>query len=147
MILLDVNLLIYAVDADSPQHGVARRWLEQLLSSDTAVGLPWIVILGFLRMTTRPGVLQRRLSSEQALGFIDEWLEQPYVEIVNPGPAHWPLLKKLLHEAGAAGNLTSDAHLAALAIEHGCELASSDNDFRRFAGVRLVNPFAAPAAS
>lgn len=145
MILLDANLLIYAVDADAPQHGAARGWLERTLSSDAAVGLPWIVVLAFVRVTTRAGVLRRQLSLEQAIGFVDEWLGQPYVELVGPGAGHWPLLKKLLREAGAAGNLTSDAHLAALAIESGCELASTDHDFRRFAGIRLVNPLTADA--
>ncbi len=140
MILLDANILIYAVDADAPQHTKARRWLEKTLSGDIAVGLPWIVALAFLRVTTRTGVLRRQLSADQAVGFIDEWLAQPYVELVGPGAAHWPLLKRLLREVGAAGNLTSDAHLAALAIEGGWELATTDHDFRRFAGVRLLNP-------
>lgn len=142
MILLDANVLIYAVDADAPQHAKARRWLERTLSGDVGVGLPWSVALAFLRITTRTGVLRRQLSAEQAIAFIDEWLEQPYVELVGPGAGHWPLLKKLLREVGAAGNLTSDAHLAALAIEGGWELASTDHDFRRFAGLRLVNPIA-----
>jgi len=142
VILLDANLLIYAVDADSPHHERARHWLEHTLSSDTAVGLPWIVVLAFVRITTRPGVLRQQLSAEQAIAFVDQWLDQPYVEMVGPGGAHWPLLKQLLREAGAAGNLTTDAHLAALAIEGGCELASTDHDFRRFAGVRLINPLA-----
>ena len=142
MILLDANVLIYAVDADAPQHAKARRWLERTLSSDIVVGLPWSVALAFLRITTRTGVLRRQLSAEQAIAFIDEWLAQPYVELVAPGIGHWPLLKKLLGEVGAAGNLTADAHLAALAIEGGWELASSDHDFRRFAGLRLVNPLA-----
>jgi toxin-antitoxin system PIN domain toxin len=140
VILLDTNLLIYAVDADAPQHGKARRWLESTLSGDVAIGLPWIVVLAFLRITTRTGVLRRQLTAEQAVGFVDEWLAQPYVELVGPGPGHWPLLKKLLREVGAAGNLTSDAHLAALAIEGGWQLATTDHDFRRFAGIRLVNP-------
>jgi toxin-antitoxin system PIN domain toxin len=140
VILLDANVLIYAVDADAPQHAKARRWLESTLSGDISVGLPWIVALAFLRVTTRAGVLRHQLSAEQAVGFIDEWLAQPYVELVGPGAGHWPLLKKLLREAGAAGNLTSDAHLAALAIEGGWQLATTDHDFRRFAGVRLVNP-------
>jgi toxin-antitoxin system PIN domain toxin len=140
VILLDANLLIYAVDADAPQHAKARRWLEKVLSGEETVGLPWIVVLAFLRVTTRAGVLRRQLSAEQAVGFIDEWLAQPYVELVTPEAGHWPLLKKLLNEVGAAGNLTSDAHLAALAIEGGWELASTDHDFRRFAGLRLVNP-------
>jgi toxin-antitoxin system PIN domain toxin len=140
MILLDANLLIYAIDSTSPHHTRARRWLEKVLSGDTAVGLPWAVVLAFLRITTRAGILERQLPVDRAVAFVDEWLDQPYVELVGPGAAHWPLLKNLLHEAGAAGNLTTDAHLAALAIESGCELASTDNDFRRFAGLRLVNP-------
>lgn len=142
MILLDANLLIYAIDSDSPHHARARRWLEQTLSSDTPVGLPWIVALAFLRITTRAGVLRRQLSAEQAIAFVDEWLDQPYVELVGPGAAHWPILRNLLHAAGAAGNLTTDAHLAALAIESGAALATTDHDFRRFAGLRLVNPLA-----
>lgn len=146
MILLDANLLIYAIDMDAPQHARARRWLETTLSGDAAVGLPWIVMLAFIRITTRPGVLRRQLSVEQAIAFVDEWLEQPYVELVGPGASHWPLLKQLLREAGAAGNLTTDAHLAALAIEGGCELASTDHDFRRFAAVRLINPLSTAEA-
>lgn len=145
MILLDANVLIYAVDADAPQHVKARRWLEQTLSGEDSVGLPWIVALAFLRVTTRVGVLHRQLSADQAIAYIDEWLDQPYVELIGPGSGHWPLLKKVLHEVGAAGNLTSDAHLAALAIETGSELATTDHDFRRFAGLRLVNPLAVDA--
>lgn len=140
MILLDANLLIYAIDADSPQHARARRWLEATLSGDNWVGLPWIVVLAFVRITTRAGIMATPLSIVQAVGFIDDWLAQPYVAFVGPGDAHWPVLKNLLITGGAAGNLTSDAHLAALAIEHGCEIASADNDFRRFTGVTLVNP-------
>ena len=140
MILLDANLLIYAIDSTSPHHARARRWLEKLLSGDTAVGLPWTVVLAFLRITTRAGILERQLPVDQAVAFVDGWLDQPYVELVGPGTAHWPILKNLLSDAGAAGNLTTDAHLAALAIESGCELASTDNDFRRFVGLRIVNP-------
>jgi toxin-antitoxin system PIN domain toxin len=140
VILLDANLLIYAVDADSPHHKRARRWLERTLSGDTLVGLPWIVVLAFVRITTRAGILRTPLSIEHAVAFIDEWLTQPYVSFIGPGEAHWPVFRNLLISGGAAGNLTSDAHLAALAIEHGCEIASSDNDFRRFTGVTLVNP-------
>lgn len=140
MILVDVNLLIYAIDADSAHHTRARRWLEQTLSADTCVGLPWIVLLAFLRITTRAGIMRSPLSPAQAVGIIDEWLAQPYVALVNPGDGHWLVLRNLLLSDGTAGNLTSDAHLAALAIEHGCQIASADNDFRRFRGVTLVNP-------
>jgi toxin-antitoxin system PIN domain toxin len=140
MILLDANLLIYAIDTDSPHHKRARRWLEKTLSSDVQVGLPWIVVLAFVRITTRAGILRTPLSIEHAVGFVDEWLAQPYVMLVSPGEAHWPVLRNLLIGGGASGNLTSDAHLAALAIENGCEIASTDNDFRRFTGIKLVNP-------
>jgi toxin-antitoxin system PIN domain toxin len=140
--LVDVNLLIYAVDSDSPQHAKARRWLEQTLSGDTPVGLAWPVVLAFLRVTTRAGILRSQLSVERAIGFIDEWLAQPYVTLVAAGDAHWPILKNLLLETGSAGNLTSDAHLAALALENGAAIATADNDFRRFAGLKLVTPLA-----
>lgn len=140
MILIDANLLIYAIDADSAHHARARRWLEEALSGDTWVGLPWIVLLAFVRITTRAGIMHRPLSPEQAVAFIDTWLAQPYVALIGPGDGHWSVLRNLLLSGGTAGNLTSDAHLAALAIGHGCEIASADNDFRRFTGVTLVNP-------
>ena len=142
MILVDANLLIYAIDADSAYHARARPWLEKTLSSDTGVGLAWIVLLAFVRITTRAGIVRKPLSPEQAIGFIDTWLAQPYVALIGPGDGHWPVFRNLLLSGGTAGNLTTDAHLAALAIEHGCEIASADNDFRRFAGVTLVNPVA-----
>jgi toxin-antitoxin system PIN domain toxin len=142
VILVDANLLIYAVDADSAHHKRARRWLEEALSADTWVGLPWIVLLAFLRITTRAGIMRKPLAPGQAVDFVDEWLAQPYVALVVPGEQHWGVLRNLLLSDGTAGNLTSDAHLAALAIEHGCQIASADNDFRRFSGLTLVNPLA-----
>ena len=142
MILVDANLLIYATDADSPHHARARAWVEELISGSTPVGLAWMVILAFLRITTRPGILQRPYTQEQALGFIDEWLAQPYVSVLEPGEHHWSILRNLLKTTGTAGNLVSDAHLAALAIEHGCTIYSTDHDFKRFPGVEHVNPLA-----
>ena len=142
MILVDANLLIYAIDADSPQHGRAKPWLEATLSSDTPVALAWIVILAFLRITTRAGILRRPLSPPDALAFVDSWLGQPFVRPIGPGENHWPVLRNLLEASGTAGNLTSDAHLAALALEHGCTIASADNDFKRFAGVTHIDPLA-----
>lgn len=142
MILVDANLLIYAIDADSPHHALARPWLEDLLSGTTAVGLAWIVILAFIRVTTRAGILKKPLSSERAMEFVNSWLNQPYVTAVGPGDHHWAVLRNLLHTAGTAGNLVADAHLAALAIEHGAAIYSTDNDFRRFSGVEHVNPLA-----
>jgi toxin-antitoxin system PIN domain toxin len=142
VILVDTNLLVYTTDADSPHHTRARAWFEELLSSATPVGLAWVVILAFLRVTTRPGVLRRPYTPEQALDFVDEWFAQPYVALVGPGDHHWPLLRNLLKTTGTAGNLVPDAHLAALAIEHGCAVYSTDNDFKRFPGVEHVNPLA-----
>ena len=142
MILVDTNLLVYATDADSPHHRRARAWFEEVISGTTPVGLAWLVILAFLRVTTRPGVLRRPYTPEEALEFVDEWLAQPYVSLLAPGDNHWPVLRNLLKTSGTAGNLVPDAHLAALAIEHGCTVYSADNDFKRFTGVEHINPLA-----
>ena len=140
MILVDANILIYAIDRDSPHHARARRWLEETLSSDTRVGLPWIVILAFIRLTTRRGIVRNPMSPEQAVAFVDSLLRQPFVTAMGPGEHHWSVLSSLLRASGTAGNLTSDAHVAALALEHGCTVVSGDNDFRRFSGVIHQNP-------
>jgi toxin-antitoxin system PIN domain toxin len=140
VILVDANILIYAVDADSPHHAPARRWLEETLSGDTPVALPWVVILAFLRITTRSGILRNPLPAEAAIEYVESWLQQPYVSAIGPGEHHWPVLRSLLRASGTAGNLTSDAHVAAMALEHGCTIASADNDFRRFAGISHLNP-------
>jgi toxin-antitoxin system PIN domain toxin len=140
MILVDANLLIYAVNRDAHHHRNARRWLEKALSDTETVGLAWIVILAFLRITTRPGILARPLSVEAATAYIDEWLKRPMVELVVPGDAHWSILRNLVLSAGTLGNLTSDAHLAAMALENGADIYSADYDFQRFQGVRHFNP-------
>jgi toxin-antitoxin system PIN domain toxin len=142
VILVDANLLIYAIDSDSAHHKKARRWLEDVLSGTTPVGLAWIVILAFLRVTTRPGILKRPLDPERAVEFVDSWLAQPYVRALGPGDGHWAVLRQLIAVVGTAGNLTSDAHLAAMALERGCDVYSTDADFGRFPGVRHVNPLA-----
>ncbi len=142
MILVDANLLIYAVDADSRSHHEARRWLEKVLSGTTRVGLPWIVILAFLRVTTRPGFVRNPLPPEKGLAYVESWLEQPFVVPVRPGEHHWSILKNLLRSTGTAGNLISDAHIAALALEHGYSVYSADNDFKRFPGITHINPLA-----
>ncbi len=131
MILIDANLLIYAVNTDAPQHAVAHSWVEKVLSQESRVGLAWIVLLAFLRITTKRGIFEQPLSPEQARKFVDDWLRLPIVRTVSPGPNHWPILRNLLVTSGMAGNLTSDAHLAALAIEQGYRIATSDHDFRR----------------
>ncbi len=142
MILVDANLLLYAVNADSPRHQPARVWLEETLSGTTRVGLAWIVVLAFTRISTRSGIFSNPLSPSQSLAFVESWLEQPIVELVVPGREHWSVFRRLVADAGTAGNLTSDAHLAALAIEHGFTIYSSDDDFRRFSGIDHVNPLA-----
>lgn len=140
MILVDANLLIYAVNSDSVHHKAARRWLEKVLSGTTQVGLAWIVLLAFLRITTHPRIMRNPLHPNAALNYVDEWLAQPCVVGVESGEHHWPILRQLISAAGTAANLTSDAHLAALAIEHGYAVYSTDHDFGRFSGLKHVNP-------
>ncbi|MCF8176869.1 MAG: type II toxin-antitoxin system VapC family toxin [Sulfuritalea sp.] len=142
MIVVDANLLIYAVNMNLPQHKQARAWWEGALSGAGDVGLPWVSLMAFLRICTNPRIFESPLSPEQATGFIDEWLDRPNVSAVAPGPAHWAILKNLLRQAGTAANLTTDAHIAALALEHGCTVCSADNDFKRFPGVTHINPLA-----
>lgn len=140
MILVDANLLIYAINQDSPRHDTARAWVEETFSGPEPVGLPWVVILAFLRLVTREAVVRQPLSPERAYRFVDEWLALPTVRAVGPGPEHWAILRSLLGPLGTAGNLTTDAHIAALALENRARLATADHDFRRFGGVEVVNP-------
>jgi uncharacterized protein len=138
--LPDLNLLIYAIDEESPRHKPARLWLEETLSGTETVGFAWLVLLGFIRLSTNPVVFQRQLNSDEALDYIDGWLAQPCATVVTPTERHSALLRELLRPLGTAGNLTSDVHLAALAIEHGAELCSADADFSRFEGLRWRDP-------
>jgi toxin-antitoxin system PIN domain toxin len=138
--LPDTNLLLYAANEDSPHHDRARPWLEGILSGTEEVGFAWLVLLGFVRISTHPGAVEFPLSAAAAIDFVDEWLAQPVVTVAHPTHRHAVVLRELLEPLGTAGNLTSDAHLAALAIEHGAELCSADADFSRFAGLRWSNP-------
>ncbi|MGH3769561.1 MAG: type II toxin-antitoxin system VapC family toxin [Pseudonocardiaceae bacterium] len=140
MKLLDVNLLLYAYNADSSRHTAARPWLEDQLSGTETIALPWVVLLGFLRISTRPAVYPNPLSAAQALDLIDSWLSQPCTVVVHPTERHAAILRDLIIRIGTAGNLTTDAHLAALAIEHGAQLCSADPDFSRFPGLRWLDP-------
>ncbi len=140
MILVDANLLLYAVNSDAHGHEKARIWLEETLSGSTTVGLAWIVILAFIRISTRRGIFRDPLSPEEAIAFVDSWLEQPNVRRVVPGEHHWSIFRNLISATGTAGNLSSDAHLAALALEQGYAVFSADNDFQRFPGIEHVNP-------
>lgn len=141
MKLVDLNLLLYALNEDSPHHDVALKWVEDSLTGNEAVALPWVVILGFLRISTRRGVFSRPLTPIQAAEVVDDWVARPAVTVLRPGDEHWRILRDLLLQAGMAGNLTTDAHLAALAIEYGACLYSADGDFARFRpSLRYANP-------
>jgi len=142
MIVLDVNLLIYSVNSDAPLHKKAKSWLETTLSGSETIGLSWNVLLAFARLTARQGLFRNPLRVESAFDLLDAWLGQPSITVIHPGPYHLRLLRELLEPLGAAGNLASDAHLAALAIENQAELCSSDNDFARFPRLRWRNPLA-----
>lgn len=138
--LVDVNILVYAANRDAPRHEQARTWWDERLSAAEPVGLAWVSILGFVRITTNPRIVPRPLTVDQADGLVSSWLHQPCVRIVEPLEGHWDRVAQLLRGAGVSGNLTTDAHLAALAMEHSCELCSTDADFGRFPGLRWRNP-------
>lgn len=140
MKVIDLNFLLYAVNRDSAHHARARGYLEELLGGEETIAFPWIVLLGFLRLSTNSKLFPRALSVEQALATVDSWLSQPPAIALNAGDDHWGQLKGLIAEVGAAGNLTTDAQLAALAIENGAELVSTDADFVRFPYLRYQNP-------
>jgi toxin-antitoxin system PIN domain toxin len=138
--LPDVNLLVYAADETAIQHKPAREWIETALSGSETVACTWLVLIGFVRITTNPRSFQNPWDVGKALDVVEGWLAQPAVTVVHPTNRHAAVLRDLLTPLGTAGNLTSDAHLAALAIEHGATLYSCDNDFSRFRGLRWVDP-------
>lgn len=140
MILLDVNVLIYAVAADLPQHPRVRPWLDRSLSGTVRVGLPWHSLLGFWRITTNPRAFERPLGAHEAWSQIEEWLDRPAAYIPVPGDRHRLVLAAITKEIRPAGNLVPDTHLAALAIEHGLTLATTDAGFARFPGLSTIDP-------
>ncbi|HUJ14501.1 MAG TPA: TA system VapC family ribonuclease toxin [Thermoanaerobaculia bacterium] len=140
MILIDANLLLYAYDEASAQHRRARAWVEEVFSSGEPVRLAWSTILAFLRLTTHSAVFKRPLSMDEAVQVVDEWLDAPPVAIVVPGSSYWTILRELATSAQVKGPLVMDAHLAALAIENGATLCTTDRDFQRFDGLRTLNP-------
>ena len=142
MIVLDANILLYAYDSTSPQHAKARRWVERVLSSGTPVGLPWQTAAAFLRIATNPRLPGERFTLEEAAGVIDRWVEQPNVRMLGPGDGHWPVLRQMMVDGQARGPLITDAQLAALTIECGGVLHTTDRDFARFPGLRWTNPLA-----
>ena len=140
MIVPDINLLVYAYNSDAPLHRPSRLWWEGLLNGNETVALPWAVVCGFVRLMTHPAVLVTPMTPARSFEHVRSWLERPRVQTLDPGPRHLDILEALTCSLGVAGNLTTDAHLAALAIEHQCELHSNDADFGRFAGLRWRNP-------
>ena len=142
MKLPDANILLYAYDEASPYHERARPWLESVLSGNETVGLSWSVLLAFVRLSTRARVFVNPLEPDHAFNIVERWLDQPNAAIVNPTNRHFAILRGLIEPLGTAGNITTDAHLAALAIEHGGEVCSADRDFQRFTGLRWMNPLA-----
>lgn len=143
MILVDANLLLYAYDPRSEWHAASRQWLEQTVSGAALVRLAWLTVWAFLRISTNPRVYERPLSIAEAEGHVASWLAQPSVGILDPGERHWEIVARLLHDGQATGPLVMDAALAAIAIEHGATLCTTDRDFARFPALRWVNPLTA----
>lgn len=140
MLLVDANLLLHAVDERAREHAVAREWLRDRLGGREPVAFAWTVVLAFLRLSTHPAVFPRPLSAAQAADVLECWLQSPSAVTIEPSGRHLPLLRGLLERAGTAGNLVGDAHLAALALEHGATVVSFDRDFARFEGITLRRP-------
>jgi len=143
VILVDANLLLYAYHPRAEQHERARAWLEAALSGLEPIGLPWSTVLAFLRLATSPRVFARPLTTAEAEIIVSTWLAEPSVVLVSPGDRYWEILRALLIDAQVTGPLVTDAALAALAIEHGATLATTDRDFARFRGLRLSDPLQA----
>lgn len=142
MIIPDINLLVYAYNKLAPHHLRSKQWWERILSEETLVGIPWAVTFGFVRLMTHRQVLIDPVPVDVCCNMVEEWYERPNVQPLDPGPRHLSIFREFLSVTGAGGNLVTDAHLAALAVEHSCELHSNDTDFSRFPGLNWLNPFA-----
>jgi len=142
VIVVDANLLLYAYDPASSHYKGARKWLEQTLSGSEIVGIPWQTVGAFLRIITNSKLPNQRVTLDRAVEVVDLWMEQPNVRLLTPGERHWPILRQMIIEGQARGPLLTDAQLAALTIEHGGVLHTTDRDFARFPGLRWTNPLA-----
>ena len=140
MIVLDANILIYSYDMGSSRHTKARAWVEKTFSGAESVGIPWQTASAFLRVMTNSRLPGSRLNLEQGAQIVEEWFEQPNVRVIVPGDDHWTIFRRMVVEGQASGPLVSDASLAALTLEYGGVLYTSDRDFTRFPGLRWVNP-------
>ena len=140
MIVLDANILLYAYDSASSHHSKARALVERVFSAAAPIGLPWQTVTAFLRIMTNPRLPGERFSTQEAVQVVDRWLEQPNIRLLAPGDDHWPLFRQMIVEGQASGPLITDAHVAALTIEYGGVLHTTDRDFARFPGLRWTNP-------
>lgn len=140
MKIVDANVLIYAVNLDTAHHDASRRWLDAALSGADRVGFAWVVLLAFVRLTTRTGLFPTPLPVSDATSQVEDWLSSPSAVVVEPTPRHAAVLSDLLGEVGTGGNLVTDAHLAALAREHRADIVTYDRDFTRYPGVRSATP-------
>lgn len=138
--IVDVNVLLYAVDENSPHHRVAHSWLEDAMNGEGRVGLPWHSLIGFVRIVTHPKIFTQPMSGREAWSYVDEWLDQDMAWIPLPTDRHRRVLGRLIDDHYATGNLVPDTHLAALAIEHGVAVCSFDTDFARFPEIQWINP-------
>lgn len=136
MKIVDANVLLYSVNRQMRQHDRAAQWMRRAMASSESVGLPWVSLLAFIRIATNPRIYQNPLTVDRAFDVVEQWLGQRSAVAVAPTPRHASILRGLVQAHGAAGNLTTDAHLAALALEHGAEIVTFDRDFLRF-GVKL----------
>lgn len=142
MLLIDANLLIHAYQTNSPHHERARPWLERVLSGDEPVLISLTTLLAFMRIMTDRNLHGQPMDVPTAHRHVSAWLARPNVSVAEPTPAHWPTLLSVATESQARGPILMDAHLAALAVEHGATVCTADRDFRRFKGVRVVDPLA-----
>lgn len=143
MILIDANLLLYAYNTKSPQHQHAREWLEDVLSGEDEVGLALVTLLAFMRLTTSRSLLRTPMSPGEATSIVTAWLALPNVRLLSPTEFHWSTLEELCRVGQARGALLMDAHLAALALEHGATVCTTDRDFARFPRLKILDPLAA----
>lgn len=147
MIFVDANLLLYAYDADHERHAAARDWLEAALAGEEEIRIPLVSALAFIRIGTNPAVFREPLDPAEAVAIVEAWLDRPGVELGLPTDRHWSTMGRLAAEGQARGPLVTDAHLAALTMEHGAVLCTTDRDFARFEGLRFTNPIAPGVAT
>ena len=140
MIIPDVNVLIHAVNSDSPRNQHIREWWDGCLNGSRPVYLPWVVVLGFVRISTNRRIFNNPLSITEASHYVESWLKLPVVRTIVPAEGHWDIVSRLLKEAGTGGNLTTDAHIAAMAVQWDCTVYTTDTDFARFPGVKRKQP-------